>query len=438
MAGFGGFADRVREQVSGFAGGTGAVTLPNSAVTGNQTFLAGWGASGTGFYTLFLGSQWEIGFGTLNAGGTQLTRTEPIAGSAGAATLVTFSAGTLDCWGDAPADFLTTRPTEDYVINGDGQVRQIALGSTADDVYSHDCWYALTQTAALTTSQLADVEDGVPNMIRLTQGQASAQRIGYAQIIESARCKKLRGKRFTIGGRLRYSNAAAVRFAILEWTSTADTVTSDVVNDWTSSTYTAGNFFAASNVTVRAVGSLTPAAATLQDFRLSATLGSSVNNLIVMIWTEGTAAQNSTLDFVMQGKRGFAVHPIVMRSLPEELVLCQRYFEKSYNIATALGTAAAALGVITRVVPSNTVASFQGYGTVNFNVRKRLDPTVTIYGYAGGSGKVSDNSGTDLAASSGLVQFAGESGFSIYNGSGGSVTTSNLNVLFHFAADARL
>jgi hypothetical protein len=47
----------------------------------------------------------------------------------------------------------------------------------------------------------------MPQMMRLTQGQAAAQRMGYAQIIEASRCKKLRGKRVTFGGRLRYSNA---------------------------------------------------------------------------------------------------------------------------------------------------------------------------------------------------------------------------------------
>src|SRR3954464_7112647 len=97
--------DRVREQVSGFSG-TGALTLSVTAVAGFQTFLAGWGASGTGEYALVCGSQWEVGRGTLNAGGTTLTRTTVYNGSSGVGTAVNFTSGTVDVFGDIPAALL--------------------------------------------------------------------------------------------------------------------------------------------------------------------------------------------------------------------------------------------------------------------------------------------------------------------------------------------
>lgn len=97
-----GMDDRVREQ--GTHSGTGAVTLPNVAVSGFQTFLAGWGASGTGEYCIVIGSQWETGFGTLNAGGTSLTRTTVYDGSSGAGVTVNFSSGTADIFGATPAE----------------------------------------------------------------------------------------------------------------------------------------------------------------------------------------------------------------------------------------------------------------------------------------------------------------------------------------------
>ena len=95
-------ADRVREQVSSFSG-TGVITLPGLAVTGFQTFLAGWGASGSGLYCIAQGSQWEVGFGTINAGGTTLTRTKVDNGSGGLGVTVPFAGGTLDCSGNIPA-----------------------------------------------------------------------------------------------------------------------------------------------------------------------------------------------------------------------------------------------------------------------------------------------------------------------------------------------
>ena len=82
--------------------------------------------------------------------------------------------------------------------------------------------------SAITT--LTDAENGTPFMARLTQSQVTAQRMGYAQILTSARSKALRGKTVTFRfGRKRLSTSANVRFAVLEWTGTADTVTSDVV-----------------------------------------------------------------------------------------------------------------------------------------------------------------------------------------------------------------
>jgi len=215
------------------------------------------------------------------------------------------------------------------LTNPHGFVNQRAAASNADDTYGHDRWVALTQSGAIAVSTLSNVEDGTPAMMRLSQSQASAQRMGYAQIIEGRSCRHLRGKSVVLSGRIRFSLNAAVRYAILEWTGTEDAVTSDVVNSWTSGTYTAGNFFLASNLVVRAVGALTPAAATLTDLTaLSATLGSTFTNLIVMVWTEGTAAQNATLDLALQLERGTTATEREFRPIGVEEDLCKRTFQR--------------------------------------------------------------------------------------------------------------
>lgn len=216
----------------------------------------------------------------------------------------------------------------DWLHNGSGQINQRAATSLADDVYGHDRWYALTQTGAIAPSSVADQEDGLPNVMRLTQSQASAQRMGYAQILTAVDTKKLRGKQVTFGGRFAHSAGAATRFAILEWTGTADAVTSDVVNDWTSGAYTAGNFFLGASLTVRQVGAVTPGTSALADFAVTATIGSTANNIIVMLWTEATAAQNVTLDFAAQLKRGTHVLPRLWRPFAIELHLCKSVCEE--------------------------------------------------------------------------------------------------------------
>jgi len=200
--------------------------------------------------------------------------------------------------------------------------------------------------------------------------------------------------------------AAAVNFAILEWTGTADAPTSDVVNDWTNATFTAGNFFNSTTLTVRKVGTITPGAATLTDFRVSAVLGSSFNNLIVMIWTSGTAAQNSTLDFCAQLKKGFVAHPLDFRSFADDLWLSRRYFNKTYDPATALATVTnlgAQGGVAT-----GTVAQ-RPFVTWNFNATMRAVPTVTYYSpVTGATGKMANlNTSLDVDANSYTVSMNG-------------------------------
>lgn len=100
-------ADRVRELVASFGGGAGPFTLPGVAAPGaHQTFLAGWGASGTGWCCITNGAagQWVTGLGTLNAAGTTLTLTTPYHGSSGVGNAVAFPPGAaLDCFGDLPA-----------------------------------------------------------------------------------------------------------------------------------------------------------------------------------------------------------------------------------------------------------------------------------------------------------------------------------------------
>lgn len=238
------------------------------------------------------------------------------------------------------------------VHNPDAEVYQRAAASTADDAYTGmwDRWYALTQTAAITPSQLTDVGAGTPFMGRLTQAQASAQRMGASQIIEAQNCKDLRGQTVAFSARIRSSLSQAIRYAILEWTGTADAVTSDVVNSWTNATFTAGQFFASTTLNVLAVGVVTPTAATLTDLpAITATVGASANNLIVMIWSEGTLAQNATLDIAQaQLAPGTSAASYAPRDAAEELRLCQRFYSVFRNEWRA---SAASGGIYRNLIP---------------------------------------------------------------------------------------
>ena len=93
--------DRVKQTST--TTGTGPFTL-DVAQTGFDTFAAGIGGSNTTYYAIFNQgtSEWEVGLGTLDAGGTVLTRTTVIT-SSNSDTVVTFTGGTKDVFCTLPA-----------------------------------------------------------------------------------------------------------------------------------------------------------------------------------------------------------------------------------------------------------------------------------------------------------------------------------------------
>lgn len=320
---------------------------------------------------------------------------------------------------------------KNVLINGCFRLNQRAAASNADDTYAHDRWNILTQTGTVAATTQTLVENGTASMMRITQSQASAQRFGVEQIVEAANAYPLRGQAVTLSARVRMSASTTLRYAILEWTGTADTVTSDVVNDWTSGMFTAGNFFLGSSLTVTATGSTALTANTLTSISLTATLGSSVNNLIVLFWTDSTQAQNVTLDIGnAQIERGGAATAFERRPIGQEVALCQRYFEKTYSIGVAPGTVTST-GVITALGLNSLNRPSVSWPT---KVTKRADPTIVFYSSnSGATGKCyNTNTAADLdvgllAASDGTISWFV------------SATPASLNLFyFHLTAEIEL
>ena len=104
-------ADRVRETST--TTGTGTLTL-GGAVTSYQSFAVV-GDANTTYYTIVNqnAAEWEVGIGTYTASGTTLARTTVLS-SSNAGSLVNFSAGTKDVWGDYPAGKAVTTDTLAY------------------------------------------------------------------------------------------------------------------------------------------------------------------------------------------------------------------------------------------------------------------------------------------------------------------------------------
>jgi hypothetical protein len=149
---------------------------------------------------------------------------------------------------------------------------------------------------------------------------------------------------------------------------------------------------------VLGVGALTPAASTWTDLvPLTVSAGSSMTNLIVLIWTQGTAAQNVTLDFRLKLEAGATATRFQPRDEASELALCQRYYYRRQarsasdpiNVFTAFSTTAIwgvffDLPVQMRAVPTVALSAAGHISTWSANASTTAACT-TVFGFAGSS-----------------------------------------------------
>jgi hypothetical protein len=119
-----------------------------------------------------------------------------------------------------------------------------------------------------------------------------------------------------------------------------------------------------------------------------------------------------------------------------ELALCQRYYEKSYDIATVPNTATTAGQFNSGGVQGATTTSEVNGGSPVFAVQKRATPTVTVFDTFGVSGKVNrvQYGVTNNGNSTGAPSDIGQTTFTVISGSG--ATASGL--IYQWTASAEL
>lgn len=126
-------ADRVKETTT--TTGTGTLTLAGAS-TGFRSFSSGIGANNTTYYTISSsGSEWEVGVGTVGAGGTTLTR-DTVLASSNSGSLVTLSAGSKDVF--------VTYPAAPSLLT----YQNVVQPSNSAGIYSHSATIATNSTIA--------------------------------------------------------------------------------------------------------------------------------------------------------------------------------------------------------------------------------------------------------------------------------------------------
>ena len=147
----------------------------------------------------------------------------------------------------------------------------------------------------------------------------------------------------------------------------------------------------------------------------------------------GIPYQNGWFEFAeVQLEFGTIATAFDPRPPAQELALCQRYFERSYELGVASGTknaSGATVAFMTGLASAQYIIGSMAY----FKVTKRTSPQVTSYGYATGTpGMMTDGNGANTTA---MLNSVGAGSFFIY---ATTSATSTPNTSAHWTADAEL
>jgi hypothetical protein len=239
-----------------------------------------------------------------------------------------------------------------------------------------DRWNCLTSGTLLATARVAEIFGTSPsrNIAQFRQRDSTARQIGTLQILEAEDVIGLRGKKVTFSFWARTDGVEVpnIRAGVMEWTGTADSPTRQPISAW-SATPTLGTNWAFKNTPADI-----PLTGTMQKFSITVTLGTTFNNLAVMIWTPTAVAQDA--DFYL-GQAAFVdyTEPIpfvnLRLSYDDDLRRCQRFYEKSYNVDSALET-----------ISLNDSHAWGGIGragrpatTIYFKATKRVIPSIGLF-----------------------------------------------------------
>ena len=161
--------------------------------------------------------------------------------------------------------------------------------------------------------------------------------------------------------------------------------------------------------------------------------GSNFNSATGAVSVVGTSGATFYITGV-QLEKGSTATSFDYRPYGTELALCQRYFEKTYSIGTALGTVTDTGMVDVNITSS---ASSNAITTVWFRVVKRASPTMTGYSNNSGASGIWTyaRSGASATATPNFTPI-GDSSFRVYVGTGAAWVP--VNIYGQWAADSEL
>ena len=218
------------------------------------------------------------------------------------------------------------------LINGDFRIAQrgtsFVAGANNDDTYNLDRWTLLSDGNDIVDVTQANVAPtGGLYSIGLDVETAN-KKFGILQIIEQRNIVGCYGSQCTLSFKFRTSGSSInnVKAVILSWSSTADSVTSDVVSAWNAdnTTPTWATNWTAENTPAN----LNPTNS-WQTASITALVDTaSTNNIAVFIWCDDLSTTVGDFLYItdVQFEQGETATKFERRHIQQETALCQRYY----------------------------------------------------------------------------------------------------------------
>ena len=305
------------------------------------------------------------------------------------------------------------------LINGGFDIAQrgtsFVSGANDDDTYNLDRWYVLSDgNDAVDITQTTTVPTGAKYSIGLDVETVN-KKFGIAQIIENANCYNAIGGNVTLSFQAKVSATTKldnVKCAVVAWSGTADTVTSDIISAWN---VEGTNPTLIANATYENTPANLNVTTSWATYSVTANVDTaSTTNIIVFIWSDVTDTTLGDFLYVtnVQLEKGSTATSFDYRPYGTELALCQRYCLKycgntaleDVNTATIIGyNATSAYGAILTVVPMRTSPSISSSTMRITDETNTVAVTSIVASGASYSGPYNINCGFNAA--SGITQF---------------------------------
>jgi hypothetical protein len=282
------------------------------------------------------------------------------------------------------------------VINPQFQVAQRGAGpftsastpANSDDTYLLDQWVLLSDGNDIVdvSQETTIVPPGAPTSLKL-EVETANKKFGKIFFLENKDALKFAGKTVSLQFKARTTTGKAIRnirAAVLSWSSTADTITSDVVNAWgaegTNPTLVAN--WTAENVAVNLV--LVADTWTTHKMENIAIDTASMANLAVFIWVDDADCAVDDLLYLgdVQLNEGPVCLPFTPVTFYMDLRSCKRFLQTGYPYGVVPENGA--LTPYELFAQAYSADSVQWF--IPLSIEMRIAPTPTLFCPSGGSG----------------------------------------------------